>query len=159
MTTPARNHHFLPQSYLAGFTDTGKKDGRFFVQDIKAARSYSTSPRNVAAERDFNRVSIPNMPPDIIEGALSGPEGIFANSLKNIRGVASFPTDEDRNALMNLMALIAGNSPKTRKTVHGTQEKIFQQYSAAILSDKHLFEAALERGKKKGQQEISGFTF
>jgi hypothetical protein len=31
----ARRHHYLPQGYLAGFTDTGAKDGQSFVLEVE----------------------------------------------------------------------------------------------------------------------------
>ncbi|MCK4348666.1 MAG: DUF4238 domain-containing protein, partial [Thermoplasmatales archaeon] len=58
MKSTARRHHYLPQAYLAAFTRTGSKDDQFFVLDVHSGRPFSTSPINVAVERDFNRVDI-----------------------------------------------------------------------------------------------------
>jgi hypothetical protein len=60
MTTPAvpdrnRRDHILPRGYLAGFTDTGQKDGLLCVFDIekKIWLERPTNPVRVAAERGF----------------------------------------------------------------------------------------------------------
>jgi hypothetical protein len=51
----ARQHHYVPQCYLKGFVKDRKKP-KLFVVDCKERRSFSTSPDNVAAERDFHRI-------------------------------------------------------------------------------------------------------
>jgi hypothetical protein len=51
----------VPQAYLAAFTDKGTKGGKLFVLDVHTGRGFRTSPKNVASERDFNRVDIEGM--------------------------------------------------------------------------------------------------
>src|SRR5829696_3321193 len=54
--TEPRQHHILPAFYLAGFTDTGGKDGTLHVFDYARKRSYTSKPEKVARERDFYRI-------------------------------------------------------------------------------------------------------
>ncbi|MEC4675469.1 MAG: DUF4238 domain-containing protein, partial [Nitrospirota bacterium] len=61
----------MPQAYLAAFTRMGSKDDQFFVLDVHIGHSFSTSPINVAVERDFNRVDIEGKSIDAIEQALA----------------------------------------------------------------------------------------
>ena len=56
-----RAHHFAPQCWLAGFTDTGEKDGRLWVTDLKRRKQWPSNPRNAAHRRDFYRVSDPSV--------------------------------------------------------------------------------------------------
>ena len=62
----ARNHHFVPQGYLAGFTDTGTREGRLYVLDLQTQKAFATRPRNVAAQRDFNRIDVEDQRPDAL---------------------------------------------------------------------------------------------
>ena len=48
-----RRHHYVPRSYLAGFTQTGKKDGRLCVLDKSDGRSWHSNPRDSACKRDL----------------------------------------------------------------------------------------------------------
>jgi hypothetical protein len=74
-----RKHHFVPQFYLRGFT--GDND-QLFVVDRPSEKTFRTSPKNVAAERDFNRVDVEGLAPDAIEKALADFEGKVAPALE-----------------------------------------------------------------------------
>jgi hypothetical protein len=97
MTSTARRHHYLPQVYLAGFTDTGTKDGQFHVLDIHSGTCFRTSPKNVAAERDFNRVDFEGKPPDVIEQELSPFEERAGQAIRKVNRTNTYPSDEDFN--------------------------------------------------------------
>jgi hypothetical protein len=51
----------LPAFYLAGFTDTGTKDGTLYVFDYARKRRYTSKPEKVARERDFYRLYKPGL--------------------------------------------------------------------------------------------------
>ncbi|QDX27004.1 DUF4238 domain-containing protein [Sphingomonas suaedae] len=67
----ARNHHFVPQYYLKGFATPRSKDGWLSVFDLKEQKSFKTWPRNVAARRDYHRVDIERVDPNIVETQLA----------------------------------------------------------------------------------------
>lgn len=56
--TMSRNHHWVPQCYLKGFTKGRSKKSLLYVTDFQAGRQFPTVPRNVAAGREFNRGEI-----------------------------------------------------------------------------------------------------
>lgn len=62
-----RRQHFVPQFYLRGFA--GEKD-QLFVVDRPSKKTFRTAPKNVAAERDFNRVEVEGIAPNAVEKAL-----------------------------------------------------------------------------------------
>ncbi len=62
-----RAHHYVPQCWLAGFTDSGRKDGRLWVTDLHRRKQWPTSPPNAGHRRDFYRVSSPEHDPVIVE--------------------------------------------------------------------------------------------
>jgi hypothetical protein len=56
-----RAHHYVPQCWLAGFIDTGEKDGTLWVTDLKRKRQWSCKPSGVGHRRDFYRVDDPSV--------------------------------------------------------------------------------------------------
>ena len=94
----ARRHHYVPQAYLAAFTSTGEKDGQFYVLDVETGRAFRTSPLNVGAQRDFNRVEVDGHPPDAIESALAPFEGSAVAAIRRVIDSEAFPNDSDWKA-------------------------------------------------------------
>ena len=136
----ARRHHYLPQSYLALFTDTEKKDGKFFVLKVSSGGAFQTSPINVAVERDFNRVDINGHPPDVIENALSSFEQNAVQAIADTLKQREFPNDDDFNSILNLLCLIAVRNPHHRKSFNRSREQVVQLISNMIVSNKHTYE-------------------
>lgn len=159
MQKPARDHHYLPQTYLAGFTDTQAKSGRFFVLDRIENRTFRAKPRQVAFEKDFHRVDIPGKPVDIVEQALAQVDGKFANALRSLRIAEGFPNEENRNILMNLLALVFVKNPSTRRSINKFQERLRRMHATMLLSDKDLFEASVERARKAGSRIPEDFSY
>ena len=46
-----RAHHFAPQCWLSGFTETGQKAGRLWVTDLKMRKQWPSSPLNAGHRR------------------------------------------------------------------------------------------------------------
>ena len=84
MAKIARNHHYLPQGYLGAFTNTGTREGQLYVFDLVTRRSFRTRPRNVAAEKDFNRFEANGYSPDFLETSLSGVEGAATSVMRDM---------------------------------------------------------------------------
>ena len=53
----ARNHHYVSQFYLRGFSKNGKKE-KLFVYNKEQKKYFKSNPRNIASKRDFNRISV-----------------------------------------------------------------------------------------------------
>src|ERR1035438_8058334 len=58
-----RRHHYVPQCWLAGFTDTGEKDGQLWVTDLVRRKQWQASPNNAGHIRDFYRLSDEQLDP------------------------------------------------------------------------------------------------
>ena len=54
-----RAHHFVPQCWLAGFTDSGQKDGMLYGFDLKRKKQWRCKPSAVGQRHDFYRVEDP----------------------------------------------------------------------------------------------------
>jgi hypothetical protein len=155
----ARKHHYLPQDYLAGFTDSGTKDGRFFVLEVETGNSFITSPKNVAAERDFNRVEIDGKDPDVLEQALAPFEEGAAKSIRRVEATGVFPSEEDFSYLINLLCLIAVRNPHFRKSANRSREQVVRHIAELLVSDKKVWEHNVEKAKDAGKYMPSNVSF
>lgn len=78
-----RAHHYVPQFWLAGFTDTGEKDGRLWVTDLKRQKQWQSKPENAGHRRDFYRLTDDAAKdPVAFEKVFSRIESAFAPLLK-----------------------------------------------------------------------------
>lgn len=146
----ARNHHFVPQGYLAGFTEDETRDGRLFVSDLVSCSLFQTRPRNVAANRDFNRIDADGQDPDVLERALGEFEGGAASVIRGIRESGDLPTDEELSYVINLMALLVVRNPKSRRAMNGARRHTVRVIGGMLTSDRLLLEHHIARAKDEG---------
>lgn len=136
----ARAHHFVPQCWLAGFTDSGEKDGRLWVTDLKRKRAWQSTPVNTGHRRDFNRIDRPNASdPLVAERALGDVENQVAPILKVLNREVREPSAIERDYLLEFMALQFIRTPSFRATIDRTVDAKFQ----TALSNEENWERAL----------------
>jgi hypothetical protein len=137
----ARKHHYVPEMYLSGFADA--KDQCYAV-DAATRKTFRSTPRGIAAERDYNLIDEPGMPPDALEQELAKLESDIAPGIKRVREMASFGKDgKDREDVMNLAALLAARNPRTRKDMEKLFTRVFRALIAAPFEDKARWEAVV----------------
>lgn len=150
MKTPSRKHHYLPQGYLAAFTDTGKKDGQFYVLELDNGNCFRTSPKNVAAKRDFNRVDIEGHSPDAVEQALSPVEALMIEACRKVIQTQAYPNDEDINYILNLLGLVAVRNPKLRTSFNKASDRMMRMIGHMLVSKKEVFEYQTKKAREAG---------
>ena len=146
----ARNHHFVPQGYLAAFTEDGTRDGRLFVSDLVSGSVFQTKPRNVGVERDFNRVDADGQDPDALERALGKFEGRAISVIRGIQASSELPADEEFSYVLNLMALLIVRNPRSRKNMNNARCHTVRVIGDLLASDKRLFEHHIAKAKEDG---------
>lgn len=149
MSTVARNHHFVPQCYLKGFANPTRK-GRLFVVELNQRTYFSTVPRNVAAERDFNTIDAPGHRPDAMEAALAPFEGEVAAALQRAIDSGEPPTGEDRILILNLAALLAVKNPRHRDKFRESLGEIYTAVGEVMTSSDAIFESQMRKAKAAG---------
>lgn len=145
MAQVARNHHFIAQCYLAGFTDTGTKEGRLCVCDLKAGRFFRQKPGNVAFELDFNRVEVEGHPPDVLETAFGELEGRAASVIRRIVREQEIPEGEEFSYVLNMIALLAVRNPVMRRTMTVSQRHMYRVIGDLLASDATFMKAICAR--------------
>lgn len=155
MPQVARRHHFLPQGYLAGFTDSGRKDGLLNVLDIKAHTSFRTTPLNVAVEKDFKRIDIEGRQPDAVESALSAVEGRAIEAIRSVIETKRFPSDSDFNLLLNLLSLVIAQNPKSRRALNSSRTRDVDAKLRGLVSSQQTWEQ-LVAAARSADEELKG---
>jgi len=148
----ARLHHYLPQAYLASFTDSGTKHGQFFVLDVESGRSFRTSPKNVAAERDFNRIAVEGLSPDCIEQSFAPFEQSAVEAIYKTIASGTFPNDQDCNWILNLLGLIAVRHPQRRGSFNRSREEAMHLWGLSLVSDKKTFDHHVQMARAAGEE-------
>jgi hypothetical protein len=116
----ARRHHTVQQSYLAHFTPTGKVGGVLYAHDLERLNSWASSTAGVAFQKDFYRVDLPGIAPDIVEKEFSPFEALAATVLKGILKEKRIPSNAytlraSQNTHMRTFIRLLSKCRKTRR--------------------------------------------
>jgi hypothetical protein len=130
--------------YLEGFV--GRK-GRCFVVDAERRIPFLTKPGRIEAQRDFNLIEAPGVPPDALEHELSKPEGVIAPGIRRILR----RREHGREDVINLITLLATRNPRTRRDIQKFYSEIFWAMLAAPFEDQAKCEAVVEAMKAAGK--------
>lgn len=150
MAQVSRRHHFVSNCYLSRFTDTGTKHGRLCVLDLIASRCFKQKPKNVAYERDFNRVDIEGHPPDVLESAFGEFEGEMAEVIRKICSNEQLPEDEEFSYVVNLIALLAVRNPAMRRSMTMALQQEYRILTELLQSDPGLYERHVRLAREGG---------
>lgn len=149
-SSDARNHHWIPQCYLKGFSVSRKKDDKLYVVNVQTGKAFETAPRNVAAGRDFNRVDIEGVSANVIESGLAGFEGQVDQALARICAARAIDDPADRNVLFNLIALLAVRNPGMRENMRQAQEQAMKRVIALTMETEERYLAGFGSAVRAG---------
>lgn len=155
----ARRHHYIPQGYLAAFTDTGTKEGQFWVREVESGECFSTSPKNVGVARDFNRVDADGQPIDALESALAAFEGDAVEVIRKVLVSRTFPDAIDFNVILNLVGLIAVRNPRRRDSFNQAREQTLHMIGDLLVSDRRIFETHVRKAAEAGYIPDANVSF
>jgi hypothetical protein len=146
----ARNHHWVPESYLHGFTGTGELAGKLVCYDTVGRRKFTPAPRNVGAKRDFNRIDVAGQRPDAIERALSPFEDQAKRAIAETTKEGAFPSREKRDWILNLVALIAVRNPRFREMTRSFRERVSKRLMDIVLHSEDRYRSVFEKARQSG---------
>jgi hypothetical protein len=142
--TEARAHHYVPQCWLLGFTDTGEKDGMLYVTDLKRKKQWRCKPSEVGHRRDFNRVDDPSVSdPNAIEKIFAEVESTVAPLFKTLCEEKRGPKDGDEFGLLVEYLAIQWIRVPTFRSFLG--EYLLSQMNAGLLSSPEAWQRAMEK--------------
>lgn len=127
---PARRHHYIPQLYFSGFTESGEKNGLLYAHDLHQLKTWQAKPSNVAFVKDFYRIDAPGIDPDEVEKLFWEVEGEAARVLKKIIELNKLPgRPKDYNILMHFMAQLVVRRPSVRENRNGKEINCCERFS------------------------------
>lgn len=159
MSDVSRHHHFLPQCYLKGFAKDVNGKPRLHVINIVEQKPFETHPRNVGAQRDFNRVDVDGLAMDAFEKGFSKFEGQVAPVLVSMEKSGQLPSDPDMTVLINLIAMLAVRNPQIRGNIERSQNEHMKRDMGLALPTLESFEAIKKRMKEAGQEVDDEVTY
>ncbi len=154
----AKQHHYLPACYLAGFTLSGEKDGVLHVLDQEKIKEWASSPQKAARCGNFYDIDLgPDVHPNVIEDILSRIETLAGGVIREIVQNKTLPTGEHFDWLLNFVAVQAARTPRIRNLVSGVVEKTVKNHlckSIETPSGWHEFkEFLIERGTQVCEED------
>jgi hypothetical protein len=155
----ARNHHFLPQGYLRQFSDSGTRQGRVYVFDLPTGKSFCTNPRNIASQKDFNRVEVDGQPPDFLETQLAGLEGKAVSVIREMIRSDQLAKDDDLVWVINLIALLLVRNPRARESLRRAKVQSAKIIGQMLVSDQRVYENHLRGARESGYIAGQGVPF
>jgi hypothetical protein len=154
----ARHHHYLSQCYLKGFTKGRAKKSKLSVIDPKEKKSFETIPRNVGGMRDFNRIDVEGVDQNEIEKSLAEFEGRAATALKKVGETREF-ADENKDLILNLIAMIAVRSPERREHMRKSHADIADRITGLTLETKERWERQVAKLRDEDPSYENGTTY
>lgn len=148
----ARAHHYVPEFYLTGFTLSGNRQDALWVLDQEQNKSWRTRPANVAHRRDYYRVDIDGIEPDMVERTLAQFEGQAAEVLCSIREQGRIPEGDDFAVLVNFVALQATRVPYHREWYEGQATHLAKWQAQVCLEHPKMFEEFVDEMRRKGEE-------
>ena len=144
-----RNHHYVSQFYLKGFSKKGGTKAKLFVYDKKQQKYFQSNPRNIASKRDFNRISAKGKE-NYIEDHQSQMEAKIAIAFKNTIESNKYPSEEDLSYILTFMALVNLRNPKTRDIFDEVYTDIADKFSSMTMaSEERYINQCLQAGIKQ----------
>ena len=151
MSNIARNHHYVPQFYLRGFSDSELQNGQLHVIDKVDRRHFVTTPRNVGSQRDFNRVNIPGKPIDEVEKTLAEMDTAVARVLRYIKENETLPTGGDLEILIYFVALLYMHNPRIRNNLTNIETTVIKQFTKALFFRPERYKSYRQQEKAAGK--------
>ena len=145
----ARKHHYVPQCYLKGFS-INRNNPKLYVVDINERRAFTTAPTNIAAERDFHKIDLDNVPSDAVENSLAQFESELSKALGRIISSYSISDKNDRALLFNLLGLLAVKTPRLLEMMRDLDERMAKVIGDLVTSTPEIWESQINQAKANG---------
>jgi hypothetical protein len=155
----ARKHHYVPQCYLKGFARNRSKKSQLYVVDSTLKRAFTTTPLNVAAERDFNRIEVDGEDPNLIESSYAEFERKLAPALVRMDERGDFPDDADRAVILELVALLAVRNPGRREAMRQFKEETTRRLMELAVANRQRWELQRQKAAEAGVEGAADLTY
>ena len=140
-----RRHHYVPRCWLAGFTETGDKNGKLWVTDLRRRKQWPTGPGDAGFIKDFYRLSDEQIDPASAEKALSQIETEIAPILRRIDQELREPGVEEFEALLYFIAIQWARVPAFRPFILNVLDTMSYERIGKALKSSTSWKRELEK--------------
>lgn len=151
-----KKHHFLPEFYLAGFTQGGTKDSGFLVFDFGRREVRGGTPSSVGYERYFYAVE--GEEPDVLEDALGECEGKVAATVREVVD-GTVLKDGTFQTLTDFMALMELRTPAFRANLLPQMSQLYNLIAEFNMAAPNAYERHVESCKRSGKEPLTRDRF
>jgi hypothetical protein len=150
----------VPVLILQGFTPSGARDDFLWVHDRKQREPWRVKPDQAAHERDYYRVEIPNVDPNIVETALGETiEAQAAALIQKMNRDQELPRGEGFQILVEFVTFLALRTPSVRRLYERSVELLYRQSAKACLATPDLFHHFIAEQQKSGVEIPPEITY
>jgi Protein of unknown function (DUF4238) len=143
----AKQQHYVPQYYLRGFVNERKQ---LYVVDRPEAKFFRVPTKAVGGEKYFNLLTGSRVNPFAAEEALQELEDKVAPALERVKATQSLTDENDRSAIINLIAAVTMRNPKQRAAVNEMVQGLRQMLGAAGLETKERYDQIVQAAGAQG---------
>lgn len=140
----SRRHHYVSQFYLRNFAADPEKP-QLHVTDLRSHKTFTTSPENVAFERDFHAISVPGLAPDAVEKNLSQFEGDVAPAIARMIESGSLSSPDDARHVLYFATILLIKGPANRQSFDSFVNQIMQAIGKSEVSDRDAWKERMRR--------------
>jgi len=156
-----KKQHYVPQSYLARFTEEATKDGRFHVYDFEAKKCRPGSPRKVACETDlylWDRIDSDIGPQDI-EDMFEKTERIASTQIARIELERALPAEtSEMGALLTWIAIQHHRVPNRRLARSRYYDDTARILLELACANEQRYESTIKRIERESGEPMEGVT-
>jgi hypothetical protein len=113
------------------------------VHDLQEKKTYETNTRNICAQRDFMRFEVKGRKPDWLEEEFGKLESEAVAAIRDVAKSGVFD-GENKNYILNLMALLAVRSPEQRENMREFQARVAERVMDLVLENKERWESQIK---------------
>lgn len=154
-----KNHHYVPKMYLKNFATGEGRKASLVAIELESGKLFKPRLRRIASETDFNRIDIDGEDPYAVEKALSEVESEISPALEEVIAARRFPSDEHRNLVLNLMAMLAVRNPRVRSTFGKFIGDLADKKTSLMLHSREQWESMKEQAGKGSVEETSDVDY
>jgi hypothetical protein len=140
----SRAHHFVPQCWLAGFTETGERAGRIWVTDLKRRKQWPSTPTKSGHRRDFYLTSSEKGDPAGAEKLFSQIESAVAPIIKRLDRELREPREDELEQLFLFMAIQWVRVPAFRPTILAIADSFHRSKISEALKNRRSWAKMLK---------------
>jgi hypothetical protein len=114
MAQRPKKHHYVPKSYLAGFTPSGSVDDALWVHQVKTGKSRQSKPEACAFEREYYGLTSSPEAYSALESHLAEIEGTGIEVVREIVAENKLPAGDRLSTLLDYVAVMSTRGPRSR---------------------------------------------